>query len=376
MAQMNPADREKRLVVRAGLFVALGLFLAAVVIVLIGKERNLFDQQNTYVGAFENVDGLVLDAPVRLGGLQAGRVTKIAFANDLGDKRIIVTMEVVAKFGDRIRRDSVARVTGRGVLGDKAVDISLGSPEAQVVPSGGELATGTSGDISSLLKATGEIIDNAVGITRDLKSGVAAYTSPELQKDVAAVVKSTRSILGEVESGQGAMHVLLYDKQTGGKVKSLLEDASRTAARLDNAAGAVEQLLTEVRDGKGALHALVYDRKISQAVEELGDAASEAAKLMHDAKTSKDGAVYQLVYGDARGMMGDLGTAAADIKAITQKIRAGEGSLGGVINDPTVYEDLKELLGNVKRNAVLRALVRLSISNGDKVEAAGKPKAP
>ena len=230
MAQMNPADREKRLVVRARLFVALGLFLAAVVIVLIGKERNLFDQQNTYVGAFENVDGLVLDAPVRLGGLQAGRVTKIAFANDLGDKRIIVTMEVVAKFGDRIRRDSVARVTGRGVLGDKAVDISLGSPEAQLVPNGGELATGTSGDISSLLKATGEIIDNAVGITRDLKSGVAAYTSPELQKDVAAVVKDLQA------EGVPRGRIILAGWSMGAAVALLaLEDLERDGGPLGGA---------------------------------------------------------------------------------------------------------------------------------------------
>src|SRR3954471_5140847 len=189
MAIENPAERDKRIIIRAGLFVALGLALAGVVIFLISKERNLFDKQVAYIGAFDNVDGLVLDAPVRLGGLQVGQVTKISFAPDLGDKRIIVTMEVASKFKDRIRKDSVARVTGRGVLGDKAVDISLGSPEAEPVPSGGELETGTSGDISSLLKATGEIIDNAVGITRDLKSGVAAYTSPDIRNDVAALMK-------------------------------------------------------------------------------------------------------------------------------------------------------------------------------------------
>jgi len=65
---------------------------------------------------------------------------------------------------------------------------------------------------------------------------------------------------------------------------------------------------------------------------------------------------------------------AADIKAITGKIKAGEGTLGAVVNDPSVYEDLKEILGNIKRNAVLRSLVRMSISNSDEIEAAGKQK--
>src|SRR5262245_54570687 len=151
MAQENPQARERRVAVRAGLFVALGLTLAGVVIFLLGKERMLFDKQVTYVGAFENVDGLQLDAPVRLGGLQVGRVSNINFAPDLGDKRIVVTMEVNSRFKERVRRDSVARVTSRGVLGDKAVDISLGSPEAEVLKSGDEIATGSSGDLSSLL---------------------------------------------------------------------------------------------------------------------------------------------------------------------------------------------------------------------------------
>jgi len=373
MSTQSPAERDRRIVIRAGLFVGLGLLLAGVVIFLIGKERNLFDKQVAFVGAFENVDGLVLDAPVRLGGLQVGQVTKISFAPDLGDKRIIVTMEVAAKFKDRIRKDSVARVTGRGVLGDKAVDISLGSPEAEAIPGGGEITTGTSGDISSLLKATGEIIDNAVGITRDLKSGVAAYTAPEVRNDVAVMMRSARKIIEEIEGGKGVAHALIYDKRTTDELRSILASASSSAARLDGAVGEAEGILKEIRSGNGTAHALIYDQKVAKAINNLGDAADEVSALIHDAKTSKDGAVYQLVYGDARSMLGDLGVAARDIKDITTKIKAGEGSLGGVIQDPTVYEDLKEILGNVKRNKILRELVRLSISNNENLEKVGKP---
>ena len=89
-----------------------------------------------------------------------------------------------------------------------------------------------------------------------------------------------------------------------------------------------------------------------------------------------DFAVYQLVYGDARTMLGDLGVAAREIREITTKIKSGEGSLGGIIYDPSVYEDLKEVLGNVKRNRVLRELVRFSISNGENLDKTGKPVSP
>lgn len=370
----NPSEREKRLVVRAGLFVALGLALAGVVVFLIGKERNLFEKQNVYRSAFENVDGLQLDSPVRLGGLQVGRVTRIAFAEEVADQRIVVEMLVGRRYAERIRSDSVARVTSRGVLGDKAIDISLGTTGHPVLASGDEIVSGLSGDLSSLLKATGEVVDNAVTITRDLRDGVGAYTRPELREDVEAVVKSARGILTEVEQGRGVLHALVYDRQAGDDARRLLTHASAAAERLEAAAGRVDALLADVKGGKGALHTLVYDEGLSRSVVELGQAADEVAALIRDARTSKDGAVHQLVYGDARGLLGDLGQAAADVKAITARVRAGEGTLGALVDDPTVYEDLKEVLGNVKRNRVLRALVRMSISNEEKLEGAGQPR--
>ncbi|NTX52887.1 MCE family protein, partial [Myxococcus sp. CA039A] len=48
------------------------------------------------------------------------------------------------------------------------------------------------------------------------------------------------------------------------------------------------------------------------------------------------------------------------------------GTLGGLISDPTVYEDLREVLGNVKRNRILRALVRFSLDNRKDLEQMGK----
>jgi phospholipid/cholesterol/gamma-HCH transport system substrate-binding protein len=370
---LNPAERERRIIVRAGLFIALGLGLALLVVFVIGKERNLFDKQNTYTGAFENVDGLQFDSPVRLGGVNVGRVTSIKFGSDLGDKRIIVTMEVVEKYEERIRKDSVARITNRGVLGDKAVEISIGSPDQPALPDGAELTTGTSGDISSILKATGEIIDNTVGITRDLRTGVATYTSPELQKDVKEAITSVKNILKEVETGKGVLHAVVYDKGLTNDVKALLAEASASAAKLDSAITRVDGLLADVKAGDGTLHALIYDKKIADSLTDLGKAAEEVSTLVNDAKTRKDGVVYQLVYGDSRVLLTDLGQAAADIKSLTAKINKGEGSLGAIINDPTVYEDLKEILGNVKRNRVLRELVRFSISNSEQIEKAGKP---
>jgi phospholipid/cholesterol/gamma-HCH transport system substrate-binding protein len=359
------SNREKRIIVRAGLFTALALGLAALVIFLIGKERQLFEKRVTYQAAFENVDGLTLDSPVRLGGLDVGRVTKISFSPDLGDRRIQVEVEVAARFAERVRYDSVAVVTNRGVLGDKSIDISLGSPKSPLVPDGGELKTGSSGELAELLKSSGELLDNAVTITRDLQKAVSAYSEPAIRDDVAAVVKSARKILEEVEKGDGLLHAVVYDKKTTQDARKLLSSLAQTAARLDGAVARADDLLREAKEGRSIAHA-------SKAFEELGQAATQLAQLVEDAKQSKSGAVHQLVYGDASRIFADLGAAAADLKGISAAIRDGQGSLGALINDPTVYEDLKIVLGNLKRNRILKELVRYSISTSEDQERAAK----
>jgi len=374
MTSQSPAKRERRLIIRAGLFVAGALFLAAMVVFLIGKEGLLFDKQVVYRGAFDDVEGLNLDSPVRLGGLAVGHVSAITFSPDLGDKRIQVQMDISAKFAERIRADSIARIGSRGVLGDKVIDISLGSAEAERIPPGGEIPSGTSGDITSLLKSSGEIMENVLAITRDLREGVSAYTKPAVRADLAALLKSLREVFQEIQTGGGAAHALIYDRKTAQELNGFLVAAAATARRFDQAMARVDHLLAEVEQGHGAAHALFYDPKGARAITELGSAAGELATLLHDSRQSPNSAVHQLVYGDARDMFANLGSAAADLKKITAKISSGEGTIGGLINDPSVYEDLRTILGNVKRNRILRSLVRYSISNGENLEEVGKPQ--
>ena len=47
-------------------------------------------------------------------------------------------------------------------------------------------------------------------------------------------------------------------------------------------------------------------------------------------------------------------------------MRQGKGTVGALLVDPSVYEDMKMVLGNVERNDVLRALVRYSIKQDEK----------
>jgi phospholipid/cholesterol/gamma-HCH transport system substrate-binding protein len=373
MTQETAEQKERRTIVRAGVFVALGLGLLALVVLLIGKANNIFDRQISYHMYFENVEGLKTDSPVWLGGLEVGRVTAISFLSDVEDRRIDVKVELAKHFSNRVRTDSVARVSGRGVLGDKAIDISIGSSKADPIPPGGEIPSGSSGELTTLLKNGGQVLENAVVITKDLRRAISAYADPALKDDIAGTAASLRSILGRVEKGPGTLHALIYDQRTGEEVRALVTRLGSVATRVDKAVGEVDALLEAARTGEGALHALFYDPRAGKAVGELGQAAGELATLIHDARTSPDGAIHQLVYGDAKDLFANLGGVAKDLKAITGTIRSGEGTLGALVNDPSVYDDLRTILGNLKRNRILRELVRMTLTNDGELEKAGKP---
>ena len=359
---------------RAGLFVAGGLILAGIVVFTIGQQTQLFEKQVVFHTYFPNVQGLTDESPVWLGGLEVGQVLNIHFPEDSPERGIEVRFRVSKKYADRVREDSVVRLSSLGVLGEKAVDISLGSPQAQRVAEGGALRSDISGDLNALLTSAGQVLNDSRAISGALRTAVETYADPRLAQDVSASLHSLRTLLEEVEKGDGVLHSLIYDKEAGKQVRGLLANASQAAARVDGAVGHVEALLAEVRKGDGTAHALIYGKEGAQALTELGAAAGQLAGLIEDAKASPNGAVHQLVYGDARGMFADLGSVAADLKKITSTVANGEGTVGGLISDPTIYEDLRQVLGNVKRNRLLRSLVRFSVNNREELDQMGKVK--
>jgi len=69
----------------------------------------------------------------------------------------------------------------------------------------------------------------------------------------------------------------------------------------------------------------------------------------------------------------DLGPALKSLKSVLAKVDSGEGTLGALVNDSSLHEDLRVLLGGAKRSKVLRFMVRQAISNAEEKDAAQTP---
>jgi phospholipid/cholesterol/gamma-HCH transport system substrate-binding protein len=65
----------------------------------------------------------------------------------------------------------------------------------------------------------------------------------------------------------------------------------------------------------------------------------------------------------------------ATLNRVVQDIDRGRGTIGGLVRDPTVYEDLKTTLGNVQRNVLFKALIRFTMENDGLRRAERAPRA-
>ncbi|MFZ9889006.1 MAG: hypothetical protein ACO3JL_16035, partial [Myxococcota bacterium] len=195
----------------------------------------------------------------------------------------------------------------------------------------------------------------------------------QLEDALAAAVRSVQAIADEVKDGRGLLHQLVFDEKGGKQYQEMLATLTTSSRRLDDSLIQIDNILTEVRTGDGLVHELLYGAQGEGTVQEARRTLAEAAQLLEDVRT-KDGVVHNLIYDEDRGAFitnlneatADVALAVKDVQQLVAEMKAGKGTLGGLLVDPTVYEDLKLLLGNVRRNDAVKAVVRASLAGEDK----------
>jgi phospholipid/cholesterol/gamma-HCH transport system substrate-binding protein len=381
-----------------------------------------------------------------------GNVTRIAFGRDPKDRRIVLTLSVERRVQDRIREDSVASIGTIGLVGDKVLDITVGSHDRPGLRPGAELASTDPPDYAQLLKKGDRILDNVTRITASLDEFLAGGESTG-KRNLNEALRSLRTTLVEVEKGQGLLHDIIYGREgaellarmdrtvqslekvaktvevegspllvrmdrtlqsvekLAGTLETeagpLLSRVDRTVQSLENIAKALEtedgllhaliytpkdetlgrltqslntldEILRQARDGQGLLHMLLYEsegaellarlNRTSEHLEGLARAAREGKGLLPSLLFDPAGAKVledvREVAADLRGLAAEMRGVAGDLQTITTRLRQGEGTIGGLLEDPTVYEDLSALLRGANRSMLLRGLIRSTREEG------------
>jgi len=124
--------------IRLGLFIAGGLALFAFAIFIIGKQKNLFNPVIEISANFKNISGLQVGNNIRFSGINVGTVDDINIINDSTIKVDMMIKKDVMQF---IKSDCIVAIGSEGLIGDRLIVITHGSPDSPLVKEGQMLAS-------------------------------------------------------------------------------------------------------------------------------------------------------------------------------------------------------------------------------------------
>jgi phospholipid/cholesterol/gamma-HCH transport system substrate-binding protein len=384
-----PDDRRYALQLRIGAFILASLFVFFAIVYLLGARARYFESKYELVAEFTEVGGLIEGATVRVAGVQIGRVTSVVLSPDPGGK-VRVTMTVARRFHERIRQDSEARIATQGLLGDKIVDVTPGSPSSPALPPGGTLASQEPQEMSRMFAEGARTLRSVSELASTLRAAAERLDKGGTFDDVGAAVKSARRITDEIEKGRGWLHVLVYEEPEAiRRLNSVLSSTQQLIARAESGDNAVSVFLSK-ESGKsarallaaldalgraaetpgpqdGLLPALLFDPEYRPVARDLEILARNFREISEKLARGEGllGGMLQDGSDHSTGQPGaDFRAAMANLRAVSEKIRAGEGTVGALIEDPTVYENLVAFLEGAQRSLLLRSLVRSTIQSG------------
>ncbi len=148
-----------------GMFVVASLVALLIMVLIIARQEGLFQQYVEYRVIFSNVSGLKVGSEVHLAGVTVGNVKEIIITPK-GNS--MVTFQVIKKYSDRVRQDSQASIGFMGLLGEKSLDLTAGSPASSPIPPEGLVASVEPLDITQLLAKAGPSLENLQKILSNL----------------------------------------------------------------------------------------------------------------------------------------------------------------------------------------------------------------
>jgi phospholipid/cholesterol/gamma-HCH transport system substrate-binding protein len=359
---------------RVGILVVVTLVVLIFGILVVGGQNDLFSQKNTYSIRFSTVSGLKPNNPVQLNGVEIGRVDRVVLPTDPTQVQIEVWINIDRKYARRLRApdypvpDSApatkARIQTLGLLGDKYIELSSGAESYPEIPPSGQIPAAAPTNVDALIASGGDVMGNILEISHSLAA-----------------------ILGRVERGQGLLGELTVDSAAG---HQLQQSVIRTAASLQGAANALERgrgplgrmlndrglgdqlaqaidhvndILGQASNGPGLLPALLNDpgsrTRFEDTLVSLNKAANDFQSFTTDLAGQK-GLLPKLVHdeGYAQELSGKLRQIIDHLNSVADKLDEGPGTAGRLLNDPSVYEALDNVIVGVNQSPMLRWLIR------------------
>jgi phospholipid/cholesterol/gamma-HCH transport system substrate-binding protein len=309
-------DTKKRLKwaeIKVGLVITVGFLALLIAVFFAGNIQNILSRKAELKIHFRNVGGLKKGAPVWILGIEEGSVIEINLNPIYGVIATIAVNEGALRF---IKKDSTATILTMGLLGDKYIELSTGSPEAEPIHPGEMIKGGTQMDLSDIMATAagaigkmGEFItklDNLVAKMETSQGTVAKFfKDPAIYDNLNQTTKKLSLLLEDIANSRGT-------------VKMLIEDPS-LYHKLLTATSSIEAFSKRLNEGTGTLKKLVEDPELYE----------------------------------------NLNKGAKQLSTILEKIDKGEGLAGAFLRNEELPRELSEALLELKKLSVeLEAFVQ------------------
>lgn len=320
-----------------------GLILASLVllvgfVVLMGG-LSLQPTYRIYV-EFDNPGGLQSGAPVRISGVRVGRVTAIEFRGGEADDKgkpvppIRVIADLEAQHKKAIHEDAKFYVTAQGVLGEMHLAVDPGTYSKGMLPDGATV-TGTSPPrLDQLINESYELLHRG-------------YQGVVENEDK---ISETFDGLHKTLDGTGKM----FEKHEG--------DVSRIIKRLDSLATEAEETLAAAReqyvDGERINRILarldhstrVLDENLEPMLKDTRMILEDGRKVSAFMSDDEQLATIRQLETDTREVLAITKKTASDASEIVAHVKAGKGTAGALVMDEALFDDLQELMRDLKHN--------------------------
>jgi phospholipid/cholesterol/gamma-HCH transport system substrate-binding protein len=329
---------QRSIEVRVGALILVAVGLVAVFAVLMAGIT--FQPTETVYVSFQNPGGLTTGAPVRISGVKVGRVSDIEFLGVVdrrlarSDALIRVTAKIESRYANAIHEDARWFVTAQGVLGEMFLAVEPGTAEHPVLRDGAQVHGVSPPQLDLLLSESYELLHRAY---RGLK---------ENEQQIAETFDGLHRTLG---LAGGALE---RNEQKIDHIVANAETISTTAADTLKAARdryvdnpQIKHILDNMEHGSGLV------------AHDLGPLVSDGREVLSDTKKITRVFASEQELARLEGLTHDLGDAAksakataADAQTMVSQIKQGKGTAGAMLRDEALYDDLSELVRDLKHN--------------------------
>lgn len=338
-------NNETAIEVKVGALVLFSLSLLVAFVLVLGDFS--FSDGFTFHVDFENAGGLKPGADVAIAGINVGNVETLEFQPNKGEDEepaveVRATLRINQEYADAVRQSSEFFITRRGVLGEPYIEIETTSFDAPQVEEGAVLRGVQPPRMDVIVAKATELLDTLDDLLSDpdIPASQLIGNAASLMGHLDEVIVDNRkdidgTISGARMSTQEAaklLKALNFAVEEGEGLRRTLADAEATAANARSISnkvnGQVDPIVADVKVTAGNA------RKVSET----------AARVFGDNEQKLDESI-----ANVHASTENLEKVSKGASTVVGRIEAGEGTVGQLLADREMYDDMKELLRTIKR---------------------------